>query len=167
MKSPMLFQAFKSWCLKNWKLLAFVLGSLAFVRVFSFYFMIGLNATESLNGTLFIVVKGSIPERGQLIAFWPPKNDFYNSSWFTKTVGGVGGDKVTTDGQSFFVNGNYIGNAKTKAKNGALLDAGPVGIVCPNCFFVFTTHPDSFDSRYEQIGWIPQSNVIGRAYRIF
>jgi hypothetical protein len=39
--------------------------------------------------------------------------------------------------------------------------------VLPACrYFVATDHPDGYDSRYSDIGWIGCSQIVGRAYAL-
>lgn len=130
-------------------------------------FKVVMNSTPSLPGYVYLVDTKAIPKVGELIAFIPPKNPFLNSAGFLKIVGGVEGDIVSVDGQRFYVNGKYIGESKSESIKGQPLLPGPTGVICRGCFFVYTTHKDSFDSRYKDIGWIDLQSVIGRAYRIF
>ena len=130
------------------------------------FIKIGFNGTDSVNGYVFLIVKNVIPKRGELVAFWPPENDFYQQIWFVKYLKGEAGDQVVRQGRSFFINGEYLGDAKTESKGGVALEASNGGTIPKGYYFIWTPHADSFDSRYEQIGWIPQSSIIGRAYRI-
>ena len=127
---------------------------------------IGFNGTNSVDGYLFLIVKSAVPEKGELVAFWPPENDFYQNIWFVKYMSGVAGDEVVRTDQSFYINGEYIGDAKKESKGGVALQPSNGGVLPKGYYFVSTPHEDSFDSRYEQIGWIPEENIIGRAFRI-
>lgn len=128
---------------------------------------IGINGTKSVDGYLFLIVKNQPPVKGDLAAFWPPKNRFYNKKlWFVKYVVGAGGDRVSSDGRKFHINGQYVGTAKEFSKDGAELQPGITGVIPDGYYFMWTQHPDSFDSRYEDIGWISKDHIIGRAYRI-
>ncbi|EKG0020428.1 S26 family signal peptidase [Vibrio cholerae] len=128
---------------------------------------IGFNGTNSVDGYLFLIVKGEIPKKGELVAFWPPENDFYQNIWFVKYMKGGAGDEVVRTGQSFYINSEYIGDAKTQSNSGVALQPSNGGVLPEGYYFVWTPHEDSFDSRYEQIGWIPEKSIIGRAFRIF
>lgn len=133
------------------------------------WYRLGINGTDSLPGTLYLVFKHENPDtRGNLVAFYPPENRFYpKDMFFIKKAIGMPGDKVTRQGQDFYLNGEYIATAKTHSQSGKLLDPGPTGIIPNDHYFVWTPHPDSYDSRYEDIGWIPKDRVIGRAVRLF
>lgn len=126
---------------------------------------IGFNTSESLDGYVYLILKNTTPRKNHLIAFWPPEEA--SSTWAVKYVKGVAGDMVVRRNQSFFINDNYIGDAKTVSNQGTALEAADHGVIPINHYFVWSPHVDSFDSRYKQIGWIPESRLIGRAYRIF
>jgi len=131
------------------------------------FMKIGFNITDSVNGYVFLIIKDVLPEKDELVAFWPPENDIYpRNIWFVKYIKGVAGDEVTRRGQSFFIDGEYVGDAKKASKGGVVLRPGQDGVIPQGFYFVWTPHADSFDSRYEQIGWIPEHLVIGVAYRI-
>jgi conjugal transfer pilin signal peptidase TrbI len=123
------------------------------------------NETESLPYWAFIADQARrTPRRGQLVVFVPPANPFYPSGMaFGKIVGGVPGDLVERRGQAVFVNGRFIGVAKTHAQDGRPVAPGPVGRIPPGRYFVYTPHRDSLDSRYAVVGWIPQSRILGLA----
>lgn len=129
---------------------------------------VGLNATDSLPGLVYVVRAGVLPaSRGEAVAFRPPENRFYPERMvFVKKVLGLPGDHVTRTGRNFFINGEYVATAKRRARSGELLPPGPVGVIPAGAYFVWTPHPDSYDSRYEDIGWIPAERLVGRARRL-
>ncbi|MBK9132433.1 MAG: signal peptidase I [Gammaproteobacteria bacterium] len=129
---------------------------------------LGINGTESLPGLFYLVWKNEVPEtRGDLIAFYPPANRFYSSRmFFIKKAIGLPGDMVSRKGEDFYLNDDYIGTAKTHSHSGVLLKPGPTGVIPEGKYFVWTPHPDSYDSRYEDIGWISKESIIGRAVRL-
>ena len=128
----------------------------------------GLNATESLPGWVYLVVKDRRPtSRTDRVAFWPPPNPAYpRSLWFIKIARGLPGDHITRRERAFFVEGAFVGRAKPRAHNGRVLPPGPEGVLPAGQYFVWTPHPESYDSRYADIGWIAQGRLIGRAYRL-
>ncbi|WP_287962367.1 S26 family signal peptidase [Alcanivorax sp.] len=138
---------------------------------FSPWLKIGFNMNESMEGTVFLILKKIEPEVGQMAAFWPPKNAFYPHTWFVKYVKGGPGDivGVREDGghQMVYLNDQYVGAALRKARNGSPLTPTQEGVLPPGKFFMWTPHPRSFDSRYNEIGWIDESRIIGRAVRLF
>lgn len=130
---------------------------------------LGINGTESLPGVFYLVLKNESPAaRSDLIAFYPPTNRFYPPGmFFIKKARGFPGDVVTRKGEDFYINDAYVGTAKTHSHSGALLQPGPTGVIPEDKYFVWTSHPDSYDSRYEDIGWISKDRIIGRAVRLF
>lgn len=127
---------------------------------------LGFNATDSVDGLVFLIVKDSVPPKGGLVAFWPPENAFYHNIWFVKYLKGVPGDRVERQGRLFYINGESMGYAKPASSSGVALRPSGGGVIPQGFYFVWTPHADSFDSRYAQIGWIPQNRLIGRAFRL-
>lgn len=141
----------------------------AVVLILSKYVEIGANRTASLPGYYYLVLKYNLPERGDLIAFrLPPGNRYYpDGILWVKVVGGVAGDLVNQYQGNYYVNGVFQGYAKPLSLQGDPLAPGPVGIIPAGHYYVHTPHQDSYDSRYQDIGWIPPAAVVGSAYRIF
>ena len=130
-------------------------------------YRLSLNTSESLPGYLYLVQVGVLPAKGDYVAIRPPKNRFF-PAWlgFLKRVRGVAGDVIEERGRKFFVNGEELAYAKPQSLKGVPLQVGPVGVLPPGHYWVWTPHPDSFDSRYADVGWINQSRGIGRAIRL-
>jgi conjugal transfer pilin signal peptidase TrbI len=124
-----------------------------------------LNQTESLPYWAFLAdQENRYPKRGELVAFVPPANPFYPPNMpFGKIVGGVPGDLVERKGQAFYVNGRFVGLAKTHSQDGRAVSAGPTGRIPQGYYFLYSPHKDSLDSRYAMIGWIPQRRLLGVA----
>lgn len=79
---------------------------------------------------------------------------------------GIPGDEVTREDNRFYINGEYIGTTKYRSRTGEPLRPGPIGVIPDGHYFVWTPHPDSYDSRYEDIGWISKDRIIGCAVRL-
>lgn len=138
------------------------------VFTFNWFFAVGFNATYSLPQTLYIVEKGVEPKRGDFVAFRWGKQGFYtDGSTFIKILAGVPGDRVTQVGRDFFVNGKFVGRAKTHSLKGIPLEAGKTGVLGPGQYYVMAPHKDSLDSRYAVTGWIEQKDIIGKAHGFF
>lgn len=125
-----------------------------------------LNKTHSLPGSVFLIERGVLPGRGELVFFQPPSTSFIHMKML-KEIGGVGGDVVEMRDRVFTVNGRQVGRAKETSVTGRPLEPGPVGIIEPGHLFVFGSSVDSYDSRYAEIGWVSMSQVIGRGHRLF
>jgi conjugal transfer pilin signal peptidase TrbI len=137
----------------------------------SHFIAIGPNRTGSLpirEYPIVLVLKdGEVPARGGLVGFRPEPNRFYPAdSLFVKRLAGLPGDRVTYEGGTFHINGMPVATTKPRAKDGQALEPGPVGVL-PACrYFVATDHPDGYDSRYRDIGWVGCSQIVGRAYAL-
>jgi conjugal transfer pilin signal peptidase TrbI len=124
-----------------------------------------VNLTESLPNWAFIIdLHDRTPTRGELVAFAPPPNRWFDQgAVFAKRVAGVPGDTVVRRGGRFWINGRYVGAAKPRDRGGRAVKPSGEGVLPAGRYFVVTDHPDSLDSRYEAIGWIDQGRILGVA----
>ena len=152
--------------LRRWGI-AYLLILIAAV-LFKMNFVFGINSSSSLPVRVFLIHKGKQPARGQYVAFrWNAGTPHREGTTFVKILAGVPGDRVTRVDRNFFVNGQFVGTAKTHGLSGAPLEPAPGGVIPLGSYFVHASHPDSLDSRYRLPGLIAQSQVIGRAYALF
>ncbi len=152
--------------LRRWALLYLVVG-LA-ITWFHQHYSLGLNVTESLPGHVFLIHHGESPGLGEYVAFrWPGGGPYPAGATFVKLMAGLPGDVVTQVDGSYFINDFPVGRAKDVDRQGHPLLPGPTGTIPPGTFYVLGTHPDSLDSRYALTGWVPQAQIIGRAYVLF
>ena len=141
-----------------------VAAHLAFGRAY----LIAFNLTESLPGTLFLIQKGTLPDRGDLVAFrWQANWPYPQGSLFVKRLIGVPGSVVSASGRDFFVDEQPVGLAKERASTGETLEIGSVGTIPEAYYYVAGEHPDSLDSRYRLTGWVARQQIVGTAHRIF
>jgi conjugal transfer pilin signal peptidase TrbI len=147
----------------------FALKSLFYVGIgcLGFYVLfqcVGLynNASQSLPHLAYLVIKGKEAKVGDYVSF---RNDWYNAV-LTKKVVGKAGDQIAYKEDVLYV-GNYkVGKVLTRSKQGRPLTPVQVGKVPEGTVFVATEHPRSFDSRYQEVGFIPIKDLIGVAYPI-
>ena len=145
-----------------------VLWGMAALLAFGRFYLVALNLTESLPGTIFLIEKNVMPERGELVAFrWEPDWPYPHGSIFVKKLIGLPGSTITAKGRDFFVDGEPVGHAKERARTGEALDIGPTGHIPDECYYVAGIHPDSLDSRYRLTGWISRNQIIGKVYLVF
>jgi conjugal transfer pilin signal peptidase TrbI len=124
------------------------------------------NETESLPQHLFWVRTDQMPGRGDYVMFEPPAH--LNSHYgFVKRVAGIAGDRIEFKNQITTVAGTVIGIVKKISRKGKPLHATPTGEIPPGFYFVHTDHRDSYDSRYQSIGLVPDARIIGRATPLF
>lgn len=141
-----------------------VLGAVRFVYDWSQNHYILINQTQSLPHWAFIVDKGVMPAKDDMVAFTPGPNPYYpDDIAFVKIVRGIGGDAVSIEGTQIAINGETLGPIKALTganTNVTAIEAGPVP---SDAYFVWSADPDSFDSRYKEIGYVPEARIIGRA----
>lgn len=127
-----------------------------------------IQGTDSVEGTLFFLLKNKEVKRGDIAAFYPPDNQYYkNTRWFGKYVAGMPGDVVTVYGREFYINGQYMGHAQEQSKTGEVLSMSEPGRIPDEYYFMWTPHERSYDSRYADIDLIHKSNIVGAMYKIF
>lgn len=150
----------------NWfpVVLWFMVAYLTFCR----FYLVALNLTESLPGTIFLIEKGVMPQRGELVAFrWEANWPYPRGCIFVKKLVGLPGSVVSAQGREFFVDGAPVGRAKEYARTGEPLDIGPRGKIPDGHYYVAGSHLDSLDSRYQLTGWVGQDQIVGKAHRVF
>lgn len=158
----------------------------ALFLVFSYWvshnsrYEVNWNLTESLPYHLFIIDKNKIPQKNEMGAF-----NFYeevpvdaNNSLkgtktervtFIKIVGGISGDVVSVDNRTVYINSQPVGYVKEQAQldHRKLYPLTDIGVIPSGKYYFQSPHPDSYDSRYSEIGLIDEVEVRGKAYGIF
>ena len=125
------------------------------------------NIDESLPGLFYQIERGAFPVRNEVAGITVPANPYYpEGAPFLKIVKGVPGDVVTCDGRRFFINGEFVAEAKEHTRRGNPLTPGPTGTIPSGHYFIWTPHQDSYDSRYAEIGWVSAEHILGRARRL-
>ena len=136
--------------------------------IFQQNFAFGINASKSLPNTLYLIHKGAAIHRGDYVAFrWHGGGPYPAGVTFIKIAAGVPGDRVARKDRDYYVNGSFVGTAKTHARDGKALVPMHDGVLGADEYYVSAPHPDSLDSRYRLTGWIPRNDFIGRAHAIF
>lgn len=143
------------------------------IAVLGHWFFVAINLTHSLPGTVFLVEKGAHPKKGELAAFvYGGGGPYPKGAYFLKILTGEPGDTVSAQDlgkgyHAFFVNGKFVGRAKPLSSTGQPLTTGPTGILPPGSYYMEGTSPDSLDSRYNWVGWVSNSQIVGRGFRVF
>ena len=133
------------------------------VYAFSLYYSIGINMTDSLPDKIYLISKGKLPKaKGEYISFNAPNNQIHKQP-FLKLVGGIEGDIVEEESRKFYINGKFVGYAKKHSQTGEKAELGFTGVIPKGCYFVYSDHKDSYDSKYKNIGLICGADVIGSA----
>ena len=132
------------------------------------HYLVIHNKSESLPSHWFVISKGQVPQKDQIFAFKAKENPAYKKGEiFIKIVGGVGGDELWKVNRNFYINDKLIGTAKTESLKGLPLEMSDAGVIPEHFFFAYTTHKDSYDSRYKEIGLINEKDIIGTAVLAF
>lgn len=131
-----------------------------------------INASTSLPNWAFLIAKNKVPQRGDYVFFASPKTPLIVAHFgksqgpFGKIIFGMPGDQVDREGGYVRVNGVRVAHLKPFTRWGETLIPGPTGTVPSNCYFVATHHPDGFDSRYADIGFVCRKALIGTGVSI-
>jgi conjugal transfer pilin signal peptidase TrbI len=136
----------------------------------TFFYAIGFVMSDSIGASLVVIDKRSTPTRGDLAAFaysGTPIGMYRSGDLFVKYMAGLPGDTIIVSGREVFLNGAFVGYAKTHAKSGVPLSPVDSGVIPHGYFYARSTHHDSLDSRYSVSGLVPVSAIVGRAHVIF
>lgn len=126
-----------------------------------------INATGSLPNWAFVVERGTVPVRGTFAFFVVPQTPLITAHFgknpqpFGKITYGMPGDLVTRADSWVSVNGHRVAHLKARSVRGEPLTPGPLGRVPEQCYFMGSPHPDGFDSRYADIGWVCARQIVG------
>jgi len=132
------------------------------------HFAVVINQTESLPQKVWVMALHQKPKRNDFVAFKPSiKSGLPRNIILHKQVLGVPGDVVTLKDRDFYINGNFVATAKTHSLQGEPLMLGPTGILKEGQYYVSTPHKDSFDSRYQKMGWINLDERLGVLYPLW
>ncbi|MFZ1712357.1 MAG: signal peptidase I [Nitrosomonas sp.] len=128
-----------------------------------------VNVSRSLPGTLYLIEKGELPQRGEYVAFNYQSNFLYpQGTRFLKRVMGAAGDSVQSRDHKYYVNGTFVGEAKPATSTGqTILELGFNGVIPAGHYYTMADHPLSLDSRYQAVGLVSASHVIGKAFKLF
>lgn len=153
--------------LRNYLLLSVAVGSVwgyALLWVIAHYRFAG-NETDSLPDAFFIVELGQyLPQRGELLPFrvGGSVRHYPTGMIFIKQVIGMPGDALVWQGDTAYVAGQRVGVARSHTSTGEVLARIPAGVIPPEHYFVATSHPDSYDSRYQDVGLVSAAQIAGR-----
>ena len=152
-----------------WKGFCGFLVTLAVISQISNHLSLVYSRTDSLPYRLFLNLKQVTPKRGQYTWFESP---WYGGRVIKKVIG-TAGDSLFYDkqGNLWIARLNIrapsqnallkIGKPKTESKDGRVLTPIKPGTIPEGKVFVSGNHERSFDSRYEELGLIPEKDLQG------
>ena len=128
--------------------------------IFSEYVHFIKSPTDSLPEHYFIQFPKITPKKGDLTVVY---NGFYQGKIIKKIIG-IAGDKITRDAHgNIFINQQPIGKAceYTDLKRGLTLTAIKPQTIPEGRVFLHSSHPRSFDSRYQEVGLVSVDDLEG------
>lgn len=136
---------------------------------------IQVNMSHSLPGVAYQLEPLTGPiQRGDIIKFSPNvKSDaganprYPDGVFFGKTVIGVPGDVIRHEAGAIVVNGTRLAVKTFDTRGFVLTPLVADGAIPAGHYFVAGDHRDSFDSRYESVGLVPQAAVTGKVNVLF
>jgi conjugal transfer pilin signal peptidase TrbI len=136
---------------------SFFILSLAMTLAFFKGYGLRYNKSPSLRHTLYLASPLTQIEPNQIVSFIP-KN---GSVPFAKIIIGMPGDLIEVVDRKLILNGHEIGKI--------LETFAPIkeGVIPDEFYFVAGLHPESYDSRYEEIGLISRTAFRERLWPIF
>jgi len=115
------------------------------------------NVTESLPTKFFLKTPLQKVTRGEFVELSHPES----SALLAKQVIGVAGDLIAVKEGEFFINDEKKGTILKK-----LLPVEE-GTIPADHVFVYASHPESFDSRYQRFGLVHIDQLEGRLWPLF
>lgn len=121
------------------------------------------SRTDSLPYHYFLQIKPLAPQRNEYTVVF---SEWYGD-WMIKKILGVAGDEIKYDPHGvLWVNETAVGLPCSHSSNGYPLTPLPAQMI-PNGFvFLYAEHHKSFDSRYQELGLVPVSQLKGRVFPI-
>ncbi len=123
--------------------------------------------TDSLPHHYFVQLPKIKPQKGDLTIVY---NGFYKGR-IIKRIIGTAGDQISADAQgNIFINQEKVGKARertefcaaqTDGKDTITLTAIKSQVIPEGRVFLHSPHPKSFDSRYNEVGLVPVSDLEG------
>ena len=115
--------------------------------------------TDSLPQHYFLQLPNTSPKKRDLTLVY---NDFYKGN-LIKQIIGVAGDHVWYDQeQRLWVNDQCVGSCRLNTDSGKKLTAISSQVIPEGYVFLYAPHSESFDSRYQEVGLVPVTQLQGK-----
>ena len=125
---------------------------------------ITLNASTSLPYAAFFCIKSLHPKRGDLVCLKGHACIYPAPSHMTKRLLGMAGDRIHLRGGVLFVGRRRVGTLRKTTREGLPLTPLRTEVIPEGFVFLGGSHPDSFDSRYEEFGLVPETVIQGTCF---
>ena len=141
-------------------------------RLIAPLYRLAYNESDSLPGTLFLVKVGELPtcgpNTGEYVQFRMRKDTrWYQGERLLKVAKGCPGDVLSIVGRHIYINDWPAGEAVPALNDGTPMAMITAGVIAERHYYMWASHPASFDSRYAEFNVIPGQQIIGAATRIF
>lgn len=151
-------------CIKSiLKGLGYFFGSICLVFILSQNLRFLISETDSLAQHYFIQVRLMPPKLNNYTVVW---SDWYRGLIIKKIIGAAG-DKIWFDDGKLFVNDLKIGSYKNIATDGRALHPIAAQTIPKDYVFLASTHSQSFDSRYQELGLVAICKLKGLVFPLF
>lgn len=116
------------------------------------------SLTDSLPQHYFVHLPKMTPQVGDLTLV---RNQFYGSCLIKKIIG-QGGDRIRTDARGeLWVGQQRVGKVYPQTGDGRKLTPTQSQVIPEGRVFLYSPHPKSFDSRYQEVGLVSVSDLEG------
>ena len=141
-------------------------------RLIAPHYRLAYNESDSLPGTLFLVTVGQLPkcgpDTGEHAQFRMRKDArWYQGNRLLKVAKGCPGDVLSIVDRHIYINDWSAGEAVRALNDGTPMAMITAGVVAEGHYYMWASHPASFDSRYADFNVISGQQIIGTATRIF
>ena len=126
-----------------------------------------INETESLPYYAFFCIPRLKAHRGDFVCLKGHDTLYTKGLVLTKRLFGLPGDTIEIKDGFVFVEGEKIGPIQAQTKDGKPLTPLKVRVVPKGFVFLGADHARSFDSRYEEFGFVNEHHIQGRCFGIF
>ena len=124
---------------------------------------IRINTSDSLPYWVFLSKPFKSVQRGDYVSFQHPLNRMN----LVKRVVGLPGDRIERAGDYLLCGGFNCGQVLFMSPSGKLMTPVNEQIIPDGCVFVHATHPESFDSRYEDFGFVRIGSIEEQLWPLF
>lgn len=122
-----------------------------------------INSSNSLPFYIFKTSPIETIEKGMYVSLSHP---FSHQDLFKQIIG-LPGDQITIFGQHVYIGNKDYGFVYKTSPSGLSLSPISEKVIPEGFFFVYATHPQSFDSRYAEFGLVAKEQFKERLCPIF
>ena len=144
-----------------------VIAMLLLISYCSYKTEVLIAKTASLPYKIFLLAKTHDFKKNNYVAINNHHTTYYGEPNMVKQIIGLPGDLLVIEAEDFYINGIYYGKIKNKTRHNKPLTAVATQFIPTGHVFAYAPHTDSFDSRYQEFGFVSMEKIRGRAYALF